>query len=294
MIQLAELAASFAPPSWGSLLILPLTFLIYVLLSPAVYLTILLFGIELALPKGTPARALVRRRGEVSPVKIALANDPTTRILSVVAGLLALAFWSTVVTFWLSGYLRDLPAPSLAASQASTSHAVIFSIAFFAGLVGGILWTNGVRTAATARASLGVLSLSMSLSGTLLFFYIVEPSVRDVLLVVSLGVFTGELAVAARHPMLMREGLFDVLRSPLEPETDDDTELSDMTDDDDDDSGRSARTGGWVTAQTRAIRERLSAQTLAGIGGPHPEPPPTRPTSGDLHPPRGGTPAQPG
>jgi hypothetical protein len=293
MIRLAELAAGLTPPSWGALLILPLSFLIYVVLCPAVYLTILLFGIELALPKGTPVRALVRRRGEVSPIKIALANDPTTRILSVVAGLLALAFWSTVVTFWLAGYLRELPAPSLAASQASTTHSVIFSITFLVGLAAGIMWTNGVRTADTARACLAVLAISMSLSGTLLFFFIVEPSVRDVLLVVSLGVFTGELAVAARHPTLMREGLIDVLRSPLEPGPDEVADLTDVSDDEDDD-GRLARTGGWVTAQTRAIRKRLGTQTLSGIAGPPAEQPPTRQPSGELHSPRSGSPAQPG
>lgn len=294
MMQLADLAAAFAPPSWGSLLILPLSFLIYVVLCPAIYLAILLFGIELALPRGTPVRALVRRRGEVSPVKIALSNDPTTRILSVVAGLFALAFWSTIVTFWLAGYLRNLPAPSLAASQATVLSAITFSVMLLVGLACGILWTTGVYSARTARASLTVLAISMSLSGTLLFFYIVEPNVRDVLLVLALGIFIGELAVAARHPTLMREGLFDVLRSPLEPERDDVSDLRDVSDEDDDDSDRFAGTGGWVTAQTRAIRERLATQSLIGIGAQHPEQSPAPPTTGELGPPRGPSPAQPG
>jgi hypothetical protein len=279
MIHLAELAANTPPPNWSALLIQPLHFLIYDLLCPLIYLLILALGIELALPGGTPVRALFRRNGAVSPVKIALANDPATRILSWVALLLALAFWATVVTFWLSGYLHDVPAPRLLARTASTSGSLVLITAFIVGFIGGDLWVNGVRTAQTARTSLGVLSISMALSATLLTFYIIEPALQDVLLVTALGIFTGMLGVVARHPSLFHEGLFDVLRSPLESDEEEIAEDGVVADDDISDSSTTS-TGGWLTTRTRAIRERLATQKL-GVGTPHEEQPVKTP-SGNL------------
>lgn len=292
MFHLAELAAQPAPPTWGTLLFGPLHFLIYVVLGPLVYFTILLFGIEMAIPGGTPLRALVRRHGAVSPVKIALANDPTTRLLSVVAGLLALAFWSAVVTAWLAGYLQGLRAPQLTASQATFTSTLIFLTTFVVGLILGDLWANGVRLAQTARASLAVLVPSMALSGTMLFFYIVEPSVEDVLLVAALGIFIGELSVAARHPTIFHEGLFDVVRSPLQS---DEAELAEDGEEsaDADSDNRIASTGGWLTTQTRAMRERLAAQRLLGVGVTHSEPPLKRSPSGELEQQREGNPTRP-
>jgi hypothetical protein len=266
MTQLAALVASPIVLSWSTLLYGPLHFVIYDMLCPVIYLLILAVGVELAIPGGTPVRALVRRHGAVSPVKIRLANDPATRVYSVVALLLALAIWSTIVTFWLSGFFRNLPAPSLSARTASTNSTLIFIVTFVVGLIAGDLWFTGLRSTQTARASLGVLTASMALSATALFFYAVEVPTQDILLVTALGIFVGELGVAARHPSLFHEGLFDVLRSPLESdeeaaaETDDDTGEGGIVD------GNLASTGGWMTSQTRAIRERLATQKLLGVG----------------------------
>jgi hypothetical protein len=65
-----------------------------------------------------------------------------------------------------------------------------------------------MRQAGKARTSLSVLAISMSLAGTVLFFYLVQPNLRDILLVLALGTFSGELAAAAQHPMFLSEGLF--------------------------------------------------------------------------------------
>jgi hypothetical protein len=270
MYHLAEVAAQVTFPNWSSLLIQPLHFVIYDLLGPFVYLLILLFGIELAIPGGTPVRALVRRTGAVSPVKIALANDPQTRMLSTVAVLFALTAWATVITAWLNKYFQVISAPQLA--DPTPTNALIFLTTIVIGLVAGDLWVTGVRSAQTARASLGVLAISMALSGTILFFYVVEPKLQDLLLSAALGIFTGELGAVARHPTLFHEGLFDVLRSPLESDLDEADETSDdMSDIVDED--RPTTTSAWLSTQTRAIRERLAAQKVLGVGampGEHP------------------------
>jgi hypothetical protein len=262
MIVLTELAAHLAPPTLSQLLFVPLHFLIYVIMGPLVYFSILIFGIELAIPGGTPLRALVRRNGAVSPVKLALANDPNTRLLSIVAVLFAVAFWSTVITAWLNKYFQTLVVPQLI--HPTPGSTLVFVTTFVIGLVAGDLWFTGIRLAQTARSSLGVLAISMALSGTLLFFYIVEPTLEDMLLVSALGIFIGELGVVARHPTLFHEGLFDVLRSPLESDLEEaaaaDDEASEYTEDD------RPPTGAWLSTQTRAIRERLAAQKLLSVG----------------------------
>jgi hypothetical protein len=68
-----------------------------------------------------------------------------------------------------------------------------------------------MRQARNAAASLAVIAISMSLAGTVLFFYIADPGLRDWFLALALGVVLGELAAAAQRPGLLLEGLFAVL-----------------------------------------------------------------------------------
>ena len=271
MIQLAAVAAQLADTSPSTVLFEVLRFVIYDVLGPSVYGLILIFGIEMAVPGGTPVRALFRRHGAVSPVKLALANDPHTRTLSVVAVLLALSFWASVATAWLSGYWHHLPHPRL--TNATVNDSVIFAAVLVVGLIAGDLWARGVRSVKTARSSLGVLAISMALSGTLLFFYIVEPPLQDALLVASLGIFVGELGVAARHPSIFHEGLFDVLRSPLESDLEEEEEEGDDARDDGEGGERRTSRVAWLSTQTRAIRERLAAQKPLSVGASQTESP---------------------
>jgi hypothetical protein len=194
-----------------------LTLLIYGLLGPAVYLTIVLVGVELAWPSGTRMRRwLQKHRTSECPTTSDLAADPNFRIECVVAGLIALSMWSVVITAWLAGYLRSVHAPQLTISEYSPRHVADFVITLLIGVLSGFIWADGMRRAASPRASLAVLSISMSLAGTLLFFYALEPGLRDILIVLSLGIFSGELAVAARHPTFLTEGLFAELFIPPE------------------------------------------------------------------------------
>jgi hypothetical protein len=219
MQYILAFAQATQPASGVNRVVVPaLTLLIYGLLGPAVYLTIVVVGVELALPGGSRAREwLARRRSSTCPTTSSLATDPVFRIECVVAGFIALSTWSVVITAWLAGYLRSVHAPQLAISQYSSRHVAIFVITLLIGVLGGFLWADGMRRAATARASLAVLAISMSLAGTLLFFYLVEPGLRDMLIVLSLGIFSGELAVAARYPTFLSEGLFAELFIPPEP-----------------------------------------------------------------------------
>ncbi len=206
---LAFVQATQPAPGLDRVIVPTLTLLIYGLLGPAVYLTIVLVGVELALPGGTRMRRwLQKHRTSECPTTSELAADPIFRIECVVAGLIALSTWSVVITAWLAGYLRSVRAPQLAISQYSPRHVADFVITLLIGVLGGFIWADGMRRAASPRASLAVLSISMSLAGTLLFFYALEPALRDILIVLSLGIFSGELAVAARHPTFLTEGLF--------------------------------------------------------------------------------------
>jgi hypothetical protein len=214
---LAIVQASQPAPGLDKVIVPTLTLLIYGLLGPAVYLTIVVVGVELAWPGGTRLRRwLQKHRSSECPTTSDLAADPIFRIECVVAGLMALSTWSVVITAWLAGYLRSVHAPQLAISQYSPRHVTDFVITLFIGVLGGFIWADGMRRAASARASLAVLSISMSLAGMLLFFYAVEPGLRDILIVLSLGIFSGELAVAARHPTFLSEGLFAELFSSPE------------------------------------------------------------------------------
>jgi hypothetical protein len=211
--------AQAAQPATGldKVLVPTLTLLIYGLLGPAVYLTIVVVGVELAWPGGTRVRNwLQKHRSSECPTTSDLTADPVFRIECVVAGLIALSTWSVVITAWLAGYLRSVHAPQLAISQYSPRHVADFVITLLIGVLAGFIWADGMRRAASAQASLAVLSISMSLAGVLLFFYAVEPNLRDLLIVLALGTFSGELAVAARHPMFLTEGLFAELFIPPE------------------------------------------------------------------------------
>jgi hypothetical protein len=204
---LADVLLHHTPPAWETLIVGPLRFLIYGILAPAVYLVIVIIGIELAWPGRTKVRRMLwQRTGRQSPSS-GLNGDPTVPILCAVGGLIALAVWSAIVTTWLAGYLHAIPAPQLSVTHATKRSAAAFVAALVIGLGAGYAWLDGMRRASTARRCLAVLSISMSLAGTLLFFYALEASVRDILLALSLGIFGGELIVAARHPLLAREGL---------------------------------------------------------------------------------------
>lgn len=249
---LAEHTLRLALPVWDRLVVPLLTVLIYGFLGPAVYLIILAIGVDLAWPGGTHLREVVRRRGharagsglssdpsdvsaESPPLASAAAPsgdmsadadaadqapsaDPTSHIRRAVGGLVALAVLSTVITIWLADYPAEIQAPPLSTAFATLHREIFFFLVLVIGFVAGFLWTTGMRTARTTRAALTVLALSMSLSSVLLFYYIVESGLRDLLLVVALGIFAGELYVAGQHPTLMSEGLFAEVLRPLTAE----------------------------------------------------------------------------
>lgn len=216
MRQCVALIARFqAAPSWNSPIVPVLTVLIYGILAPAVFLLILITGVELAWPGGTRLRQLLRMaRPLPSRATSRLRAEPHFRTLCTVGGLIAVAVLSVVMTAWLAGYWRTITAPQLAAANASPGNLLYFLFTLGAGLMGGFGWATGMRLARDARACLRILAISLSLSGTTLFFYLVEPVLHDTLLSLALGVFLGELTVAARHPTLLGEGLFAELLTP--------------------------------------------------------------------------------
>lgn len=220
---LANLPPGHAPPSLETLLVPPLRFIIYGVLGPLVYISVLVVGIELAWPGGTKARHwLLKRRTVERPASSSLSADSTFLFQCVVGGFIALAAWSLVITSWLAGYLHGARAPQLSAAQASPANAAIFVITLGIGLLGGYSWATGMRRTRTSQMALAVIAASMSVAGSLLFFYAVEDGMRDLLLVLALGVFVGELAVAAGHPMLLGEGLFaELLIRATAPDTSD-------------------------------------------------------------------------
>ena len=264
------LTALDTSPRWDSFVIVTLTILIYWILGPSVYLIMLLAGTELTWPRGTHLRPLLRRRGVASPVKAALAADPSARILRVVGGLFAVAVWASVVTLWLSNYLHDARAPQL--TKASPGNLIIFLIVFWLGWLAGYTWVAGMRLASTGQACLIVIALSMSTSGSLLFFYIVEPNLRDLLLVVALGMFAGELSAVARHPMFFYEGLFSVLLAHEEPLPVVETKHEETTHEPPPNTGSPQRLG--PAAAFMAARARLMGVTSGNtLAAPHPTPP---------------------
>ena len=227
---LAFAQAAQPSPSWQRVIEQLLTLVIYGLLGPAVYLTIVLVGVELAWPGGTRMRRwLQQRRPAEYSTRSSLAEDPTFRVECAVAGLIALAVWSVVITAWLAGYLHNVqglqlaPPPHTTIQHKTTQHAtspvIGFAITSILGLIGGYSWARGMRRAASARASLAVLSISMSLAGALLVFYALEPNIRDILLVLALATFSGELIVTGRHPTFVTEGLFAELFVPAQRST---------------------------------------------------------------------------
>ncbi len=320
LLTLADHAMRLAAPAWDHVIVPLFTFLIYGILGPAVYLLILIAGIDLAWPGGTSIRKAVSRRqhprttntsssssaafeppaesptsaGPIDPAGATsssssatlqpVATDPTGQIRRAIGGLIALAVLSTVITLWLAGYPADMRAPLLSTAFSTSTRMIFFLFMLVLGFAGGALWTTGMRTARTARAALIVLAVSMSLSSTLVFFYIVESGLRDLLLVIALGIFSGELYVAAQHPTLMSEGLFAELLRPAAPEvahpvSDDDTLSSSDTPDDDDDEWR---------AQT-PIHSYISADTPPTDGERNtPTPPPPVPPAGAPPPMDGG------
>jgi hypothetical protein len=212
---LASVARIPATTGWSTPIVPALTVLIYGILAPAVFLTILIIGVELAWPGGTKLRHVMYMTRPVPPRAASrLRAEPHFRTLCAVGGLIAVAVWSIVMTTWLAGYLRASSAPQLAAAQATTGNLIIFLIMLAIGLYGGYAWARGMYLATDAQTSMTVIATSLSLAGTVLFFYLVEPPLHDMLLVVALGVFVGVLTVAARHPTLLTEGLFAELLTP--------------------------------------------------------------------------------
>jgi hypothetical protein len=227
---LAFAQAAQPSPSWLQVVERLLTLLIYGLLGPAVYLTIVVVGVDLAWPGGTRMRRWLQQRQPAEyATTLRLAEDPSFRVECAVAGLIAVSVWSVVITAWLAGYLHNVPGLQLAppqhttiqhkTTQPATSPVFGFAITSILGLIGGYSWADGMRRAASAQASLAVLSISMSLAGALLFFYALEPSLRDVLLVLALATFSGALIVTSRHPTFVTEGLFTELFVPAQPST---------------------------------------------------------------------------
>lgn len=212
---LASVARIPAATDWSTPIVPALTVLIYGILAPAVFLIILLIGVELAWPGGTKFRHVIYLARPVPPRAASrLRAAPNFRTLCAVGGLIAVAVWSIVMTTWLAGYLRVSTAPQLAAAQATLSHLVTFLCVLAIGLYCGYAWARGMYLAENAQMSLRVIATSLSVAGTVLFFYMVEPLLHDLLLVVALGVFVGVLIVAARHPTLLSEGLFAELLTP--------------------------------------------------------------------------------
>lgn len=190
----------------------PLHFIIYGILGPLVFATILAVGIELSWPGSLRLRRLLGRVGmlrEGDPPYF--ATEPGFRVRCAIGGVVAVTIWCVAITLWLAGYLRDATGPSLAISQASLRHELIFVFTLILGTVSGFEWVARMRQAESAAASLAVIAISMSLAGTLLFFYIADPGLRDWFLVLALGVVLGELAAAAQRTGSLPEGLFAVL-----------------------------------------------------------------------------------
>ena len=190
----------------------PLHFIIYGILAPLVFVTILVAGVELAWPGSLRLQRLlallhVLREGEPPP----FATESGFRVRCTVGGLVGVTLWCVAITLWLAGYLRDATGPSLSIAQASPRHALIFFFTLLLGGAGGYEWVTRMRQARDAAASLAVIAISMSLAGTILFFYIADPGLRDWFLALALGVVLGELAAAAQSPGLVLEGLFAVL-----------------------------------------------------------------------------------
>lgn len=207
--------------AWDTVLVPPLHFLIYGILAPLVFAAILAADLELAWPgslhlRHALARAGFQRVGD--PPRF--ATEPGFRVRCVVGALVAVAMWCLAMTLWLAGYLRGMVGPSLDASRASPRIVLIFVFTLILGGACGYEWVARMRQARDAAASLAVIAVSMSLTGTILFFYIVEAGLRDWFLALALGVVLGELAAAAHQPGLLLEGLFAVLfiAPPLPPE----------------------------------------------------------------------------
>ncbi|HEX9055944.1 MAG TPA: hypothetical protein VF818_00290 [Ktedonobacterales bacterium] len=265
MYVYADVAAQVIPRAWQTIIIGPLTFLIYGILGPALYLLILIIGAELAWPGGTRLRQLIRNLTGMRVTSPTLGSVSTTHILCVVGGFIAVAVWSAAVTTWLAGYLHSIPAPQLSMAQASTPHVAVFVITLLIGMALGYVWVDGMRRAATGNAYLAMIAIPMSTSGTLLFFYAMEPGVRDILLVLALGIFGGELAAVARHPTLMREGMVaELLSVPPSQLTLVEEAIIPAEDDDADDDAHN----GWRGRRRNSRVSEEPSHTLVGIHVP--------------------------
>ena len=198
--------------AWDMALVPPLRFLIYDILAPLVFMTVLIAGFELAWPGSLRLRRMLTLLGALrigDPPSF--TEEPGFRTRCAVGGLVAASMWSLAITLWLAGYLHGVNGPSLAISQASPRHVLVFLFTLILGGALGYEWIDRMRRVRDAAASLAVIAVSMSVAGTVLFFYIVEPGLRDWFLALALGIVLGELTAAAQHPHLLQEGLFAAL-----------------------------------------------------------------------------------
>jgi hypothetical protein len=86
--------------------------LIYDILGPAVYLIIVLVGVELAWPGGTRLRSWLQQHRPATASDVSLlAEDSTFRVECAVAGLIALSVLAVVITLWLAGHFRFVTTP---------------------------------------------------------------------------------------------------------------------------------------------------------------------------------------
>lgn len=207
--------ASQTASSLGHLIETVLRGLMYVVVAPGVYVTILLVGIILTWPQETTiSRWLVAHAAIWRRTTDRLSDDPAFRTMCAVAGLIAMTLVALVITVWLAGIPRELRGPALGDVGHALPPTLAFTLAAVCGLVAGSQWVTRMRRANDIFSSLVVLATSMALTGTTIFFYMTEFGLHDILLILALGTMLGALITAARHPMLLHEGLFAELFVP--------------------------------------------------------------------------------
>ncbi|HEY7782550.1 MAG TPA: hypothetical protein VIC85_20320 [Ktedonobacterales bacterium] len=250
----------------------PLSFVIYVILCPIIYLTILGACLQLAWPGGTKLRGVAKLPAVFrQPLAPRMSDDPTFRLLCAIGGLISLAVWSAVITNWLANQKIGFPKPSLYQPQSDDTKRFIAIL--IVGLIAGGAWILAMRFARRPQMALVVIAVSMSVAGTLLFYYALESQMRDGLLVLSLGIFLGELITVAMKPSGLGEGLFAELL--LAPGTaDDEVVEEDAGEPDPEDDPWRPRSRVWqgTPADASAGPEPDVARHGAAAGGPRGRP----------------------
>lgn len=256
------------------LITVPLAIAVRVVLCPLIYLFILAVGTELAWPGRTklgdfPKLPPIYRQAQ-GPRQ---SDDPTFRLQCGIGGLIALAVWSAVITNWLA--TKDIPIPQAQLSGSTDGDHVKLVGALIFGLIAGAAWVTAMRLARRPQVSLVVIAVSMSVTGSLLFYYAVDfqNHSRDVLLVLSLGIFLGQLITVAMNPATLGEGLFAELLLAPEPAESEATEDDGGDSDPEDDPWR-PRSRVWqgTPADASAGPEPDVARHGAAAGGPRGRP----------------------